>query len=88
MNYLMQRIDQDTAWFIAAVLVIMLLSAIAGVIGAKLEVRELTHKRQMQEERRREEFLASLYRDVDTPTFIREARHPMDSAPYNIHKIN
>jgi hypothetical protein len=88
MNFLMQRIDQDTAWFIAAVLVIMLLSGIAGVIGAKLEVRELTRKRQMQEDRRREEFLASLYRGVDTPTFMREARHPMDSVPHDIRKMN
>ena len=88
MNYLMQHIDQDTAWFIVAVLVLMLASAIAGVIGAKLELREATRRHQLHEAKRRADFFSRLYRDVDTPTFMREARHPMDSVPLDIRKMN
>jgi hypothetical protein len=88
MNYLMQYIGQDKAWFIVAVLLILLLSTVAGVIGEKLKVRDLTRKRKSQEATRHEELLAALYRGVDTPIFMREARHPMDSVPYDIHKMN
>ena len=88
MAHFMQQLDENTAWFIIAVLVIVLLSTMAGIIGAKLELRDARRKLQMQEDIRREDFLASLYRDVDTPTFMREARHPLDSVRYDIRKHN
>ena len=88
MNTLMQHIDQDTAWFIVALLVILLLATLAGVVGCKLELRDARRKHQLCEAKRHEDYLDRLYRDVDTPAFMREARHPLDSVKYDIRKLN
>ena len=88
MDYLMQRIDTNTTWFIVAVVGFMLISVVFGAIGAKLELRDARRKQELLVDKRREDFLARLYRDLDTPTFMREARHPMDSVPYDVRKMN
>ena len=88
MNHIMQRIDQSNTWFIIAVLVIVLLSTFAGIIATKLTLREERRLFQIMQDKRREDFLARLYRDVDTPTFMRQARHPLDPVTYDISKHN
>jgi hypothetical protein len=54
MNNILNVIDTDTAWFIVAVLVILLLSALAGWRGAKRELNEITRRQKIVEARRRE----------------------------------
>lgn len=88
MNVIMHLIDSDTAWFIVALLVILLILAVAGIVGCRIELRNARRRQQLREAKRHEEFLARLYRDMDTPTFMREAKHPLDSMPYDIRRPN
>jgi hypothetical protein len=86
MNNLLNMID--TAWFIAAVLATIALSAFAGWFGARMEIKDYTKKKLAAEEARRAQWIKAVYHDIDIPAFQREAKHPLDSVPYDIRKMN
>ena len=88
MNNLLNMIDTDTAWFIAAVLATIALSAFAGWFSAKMEIKYYAKKKLAADEARRAQWIKAVYHDIDIPAFQREAKHPLDSVPYDIRKMN
>ena len=84
----MQQIDDSAALFLAAVLVILLISATAGWIGARMELKDYAKKKMRADEARRAQWIKAVYDDIDIPAYQREAKHPLDSAPYDIRKLN
>jgi hypothetical protein len=85
MTYL--RFDSDTAWFIAAVIVILLLSALAGYISAKMTIADNCRKRLRAKEALRMANWRRVMADLEIPTYQREANHPLDRDPYDLRTI-
>jgi uncharacterized protein HemX len=84
----MQRIDSDLAWFVIAVLVILLLATL--IWGFSLKQKQWENERLIARAKQSQPTLEKFVypANLDTPTFLREARHPLDSAPYDIRKLN
>jgi hypothetical protein len=78
LNTIYQAIDQDTAWFIVAVLLILLLSVAAGAVGAMLELREIQRQRRVIDARP-----VRIYTELETPAYLRQTRHPLDSVEFD-----
>jgi hypothetical protein len=88
MEHFMEQIDDSTAWAIAAVLATIALSAFAGWFSAKMEIKYYAKKKLAADEARRAQWIKAVYHDIDIPAFQREAKHPLDSVPYDIRKMN
>jgi hypothetical protein len=88
MNELFTQIDDSTAWAIAAALATIALSAFAGWFSAKMEIKYYAKKKLAADEARRAQWIKAVYHDIDIPAFQREAKHPLDSVPYDIRKMN
>ena len=88
MNYILQRIDSDTAWFVIAVLVIALVVVLFWVIDLKMTIQANKREHRRSEDRRQHsEWKDQAIPEVDTQAYQREARHPDDSKPYDIRKL-
>jgi len=85
MTYLMQRIDSDLAWFVIAVLIILLISVLVWGFGLKRKQWEnerlIARAKQAQPTLERFVYPANL----DTPTFLRESPH--DGIDYDWRQV-
>jgi len=87
MQTIYARIDSDLAWFIVAVLVVLLLSAFAAVIGSKMTIADNNRKLKAQREAKYAEYRREWDAATEIlaiPTYQREAWHPRDTEPYDL----
>jgi hypothetical protein len=87
MTHFMQQIDTDTTWFIFAVLVVLMLSAAAGWVGAKMELADHRRKRIEQQEAQYARWQREWDAATDVPTFMRESAHPFDAIPNELRTV-
>jgi len=71
MTQILQHLDTNTIWFIAAVLVILFLSAFAGWLGARMEIRDYAKKRIAADKAWRDQWPKAVYHDIDIPAYQR-----------------
>jgi hypothetical protein len=73
MSYLMDQFDNSTAWFICALLALVLVNIFPALLLARRDLRNV-RRTLAQAEIERETSSTRMYDELETPAYLRKAR--------------